>query len=109
TGAGAVLVRRAARAAGVVEVEVDSRISVDLRVDPAGAGLALRTCRCLCLPVDGEVPRGVAAMLAFLTCAGDRERTDQLDPRARGLHDQFGAHVAGVDQVLGRASAGGEQ
>ena len=39
-GAGAVGFGRAGRAAGVVEVDVDPGVAVDLRVDPAGAGFA---------------------------------------------------------------------
>lgn len=59
-GVGAVAFDRAGRAADVVQVDVDPRMSVDDRVDPAGAGFALRAGRGVRIPVDGEVAQGVA-------------------------------------------------
>jgi hypothetical protein len=109
TGAGAVGFDRAGLAADVVEVDVDPGMSVNLSVDPAGAGFALWAGRGVGVPVDGEVAQGVAAVLAILPSAGDGDRADQIDAQVRGLNDEFGAHVAGVDQVLGRSPADGGQ
>ncbi len=73
---------------------------------PARALMPLRAAHAAALPVDGEVrhldPLGIAPLP---TVIGPR-RADQVDAvPCSGHHQLLGAHVYGIDQMLGRSQA----